>query len=84
MKNCPACDSKASARQEPGEYAVLALTQGRLQIHLDAAENMAVVVRAHVCNNCGYVSLYESTWADDLDRDAPSHGRVRVFRQPLL
>ena len=59
MKACPAC-GKSEGRQEPGEYALLALTQGRLELNLDLANNTAVVVRAVVCNNCGYVALYES------------------------
>lgn len=59
-KTCPACGG-TSSRQEPGEYALMALTQGRLELNLDVAQNAAVVVRAVVCNDCRHVALYESS-----------------------
>lgn len=59
MKPCPACGS-TKGKQEPGEYALLQLTQGRLKIDLDSSDNTAVVVRAITCGECGYVALYET------------------------
>jgi hypothetical protein len=58
-KPCPECES-TDRKQEPGEYALLGLTAGRLQLHTDAPKTTAVIVRATVCANCAYVALYET------------------------
>ncbi len=56
-QKCPECGS-TDRKQEPGEFALLQLTQGRLKIDLETA-NSAVVVRVTTCGNCGLVSLQE-------------------------
>jgi hypothetical protein len=59
MKPCPACGSTTNGKQEPGEYALLELRQGKLILDTTAANNPAVVVTATVCGDCGYVALYD-------------------------
>ena len=57
--SCPEC--KGNARQEePGEYALINITDGRIQLHTDAPETKVFAVRATVCQNCRYVTLHES------------------------
>lgn len=59
-KPCPECEG-TQRKQEPGEYALLGLKAGRLQIDPNTSNHTAVVVRATVCQGCGYVALYEAT-----------------------
>jgi hypothetical protein len=59
MKACPACNS-TEGKQEPGEYALLQLTQGKLTLDVSRPNNSAVVVRATTCGKCGFVALYEA------------------------
>jgi hypothetical protein len=58
-KPCAEC-GKTDRTEEPGEYALLKLTQGRLQLHLDKPGTTASVVRVTTCNNCGLVTLHEA------------------------
>jgi RNA polymerase subunit RPABC4/transcription elongation factor Spt4 len=58
MYPCPKCAS-TDLKQESGEYALIALTAGRLQLDLKSGTS-AVVVRVTVCRNCSNVTLEES------------------------
>jgi len=57
-KPCPECGS-TDRKKESGEYALIKLTQGRLQLHVDAPRTEAIIARATVCTACRYVALYE-------------------------
>jgi hypothetical protein len=66
IEPCPECGS-SDRKQEPGEYALMALTGERraggahvLQIDPNTANHTAVVVQATVCQGCGHVALYEA------------------------
>jgi hypothetical protein len=56
---CPECKGNMR-REEQGEYAMIKLTDGRIQLHTDAPNTVAFVVRPEVCMDCGYVTLYEA------------------------
>jgi hypothetical protein len=57
-KPCPECGS-TDRKEESGEYALIKLSQGRLQLHTEAPRTEAIIARATVCANCSYVALYE-------------------------
>ena len=59
MNRCPECGG-TEHRHEPGEYALIGLTNGQIQLHLDKPVNTAVVVTVDVCANCGRVSLHNA------------------------
>ena len=59
MKPCPECGS-TDREEEPGEFALLGVTQGQIQLHTDAPDTTVAVVRVTVCKGCGYVTLHES------------------------
>jgi hypothetical protein len=54
---CPECEGNAR-QEEPGEYAMVQITDGRIQLHTDTPDTTVFVVRAQVCMDCGYVTLY--------------------------
>ena len=59
MKPCPECGS-TERKQEPGEFALLGITGGRIQLHTDAPNTTVFAVRASVCGGCGLVTLHEA------------------------
>jgi predicted nucleic-acid-binding Zn-ribbon protein len=56
---CPECGGNAR-QEESGEYAMVQVTDGRIQLHTDAPNTVAFVVRAEACMDCGYVTLYSA------------------------
>jgi hypothetical protein len=59
MQTCPECSS-TDRKDEPGEFALLGLTGGKLQLDLDRPNNLMVVVKVTTCQSCGHVALHES------------------------
>jgi hypothetical protein len=55
---CPECGS-TDRKEEPGEYALIKLTEGRLKLHTEAPRTEAIIARATVCADCSHVALYE-------------------------
>jgi hypothetical protein len=39
---------------------MIQITDGRIQLHTDAPNTTVFVVRAQVCGDCGYVTLYSA------------------------
>lgn len=58
QKPCPECSS-TERKQEPGEYALIRLKGKRLELDMTSG-GYALVVRAAICQGCGYVLLQES------------------------
>jgi hypothetical protein len=57
-KSCSEC-GHSPMRSESGSYAMIKLQGGRLDLHLDAARTVAMVVEAMVCPKCRFVKLYD-------------------------
>lgn len=58
-KPCAECGG-TSRTQESGEYALIKLTGGALQLHVDEPRTTASVVRVTICDSCGLVTLHEA------------------------
>jgi hypothetical protein len=56
-KACPECGS-TDRRDEQGEFALVQLTSGRMQLHIDRPNTQALVVRALTCGDCGHVAFF--------------------------
>jgi hypothetical protein len=56
-KPCTECGG-TSHTKEPGEYALLKLTQGKLELHVDHPGTTASVVQVTICDRCGLVTLH--------------------------
>jgi hypothetical protein len=55
---CPECGETARKR-EHGEFALIGITDGRIQLHTDKPETPVLAVRAEICVGCSRVTLYE-------------------------